>query len=133
MAETYTYCFLRKDLPSVVRAIQLAHATQEIGKLTPGTPVSNLVLFEVANQEELVRVGGWLHDVGIKFHNFYEPDIHPNGEFTAIACEPLQGEKRLAFQGFKLFRWEDSPILEGFPIPPSEYSYAANVQAEAVS
>lgn len=105
MADTYTYAFLRKDLSNVQRAIQLAHATQEIGKRFPKSPISNLVLFEVADQEELVRIGGWLNDVGTLYHMFYEPDY--NTGFTAIATQPLRGEERVPFQNFTLFQWEE--------------------------
>lgn len=108
MAETYTYCFLRKDLPPVVRAIQLAHATLELGKsLDPNEPIANLVLFEVDNEEELVRVDSWLEDIGIKRRMFFEPDYDTG--YTAICTEPLAGDQRVPFSGFKLFKWEHEP------------------------
>lgn len=108
MATNYTYCFLRKDLPGVVRAIQLGHATMELGKtLGPDEPIANLVLFEVADQSELVRVSSWLNDVDIKHHIFYEPDYDTG--YTAICCTPLTGDQRVPFSGFTLFQWEHEP------------------------
>ncbi len=108
MTENYTYCFLRKDLPDVVRAIQLAHATLELGKMLDSQePIANLILFEVQNEEELVRVSSWLVESGIKHHMFHEPDW--NTGYTAICCEPLTGDQRVPFSGFKLFKWENEP------------------------
>ena len=105
---TYTYCFLRKDLPGVVRAIQLGHACMELGKmLDSDEPIANMVLFEVADQSELVRVSGWLNDVSLKHHIFYEPDY--NTGYTAICTEPLTGDQRVPFSGFTLFKWENEP------------------------
>lgn len=108
MAENYTYCFLRKDLPAVVRAIQLGHATMELGKMLGSEePIANLILFEVANEQELMRVDTWLEDIGVKRHMFYEPDY--NTGYTAICCEPLTGDARVPFSNFKLFQWEQEP------------------------
>ena len=109
MAENYTYCFLRKDLPPVVRAIQLAHAGMELGKmLDSDEPIANLVLFEVANEQELIKVDGWLEEIGIeKRHMFYEPDYDTG--YTAIAVGPLTGEQRVPFSRFTLFKWEHEP------------------------
>lgn len=108
MAENYTYCFLRKDLPGVVRAIQLAHATMELGKtLDSKEPIANLILFEVADQSELVRISSWLQDIGVRHHMFHEPDYDTG--YTAICCEPLTGDQRVPFSGFKLFEWENEP------------------------
>lgn len=105
LEESATYCFLRKDLPDVVRAIQLGHACLELGKqLDSSEPIANLVLFEVANEQELLRVEAWLKDVGVKHHNFYEPDYSIG--YTAICCEPLSGDQRVPFSGFSLFKWE---------------------------
>lgn len=108
MATNYTYCFLRKDLPGVVRAIQLGHACMELGKMLDSEePIANLILFEVQNEQELVRASSWLEDVGVKFHMFHEPDYDTG--YTAIACEPLSGDQRVPFSGFKLFEWELEP------------------------
>ena len=104
----YTYCFLRKDLAPIDRAIQLGHACMELGKmLDSDEPIANMVLFEVADQSELVRVSAWLDDIGVKHHMFFEPDYDTG--YTAICCEPLTGDQRVPFTGFTLFRWEIEP------------------------
>ena len=75
--------------------------------LEANEPIANLILFEVANENELISKSMWLKDVGIRHHMFYEPDYDTG--YTAICCEPLAGEDRLMFSGGELFRWEREP------------------------
>lgn len=46
-----------------------------------------------------------LNKNSIKFKPFFEPDL--NNELTAIATEPLQGEKRKVLKDFQILKGEN--------------------------
>lgn len=51
---SYIYLLLRKDLSAEQQIIQAAHAAMESGlRNTPTDKISNLILLEVKNEEEL--------------------------------------------------------------------------------
>lgn len=115
MADTkYYYCFLRRDMfpfgeenPAYL-IIQQAHACYEMGRRlpppAPGEPPTSMVLFEVADEQELFATYRYLKFNGLieneDFHVFFEPD-HGTG-FSAIATRPFEGRQKM-FDGFRLF------------------------------
>ena len=105
----YIYIFVRKDLTPEQRAVQAAHAVAECGILyvdsdnysisTPHT----IVLIGVKNCQELHKA--YESITGLKAILFFEPAI---GENTAFAVEPISGEQREMFRGYKTLRYERS-------------------------
>lgn len=94
----YTYCFIRKDIPIHAQIIQTAHAC-----LQSEAPkeVNSIVLFEVKNEDHLIKVNEYLKNRGIKTYMFFEPDFDMG--YTSIATEPLSGEDREACKKFKMW------------------------------
>ena len=108
MSNFYQYCFVRKDLSEVARIVQTAHATMEMGKRMPqqDSEPCNLILFEVANERELVSVSRYLQSHNIEHYMFDEPDKPIEG-YTAIACIPITGSQRELFAEFDLYVGRD--------------------------
>lgn len=51
----YTYILIRKDISAEQQIVQAAHAALEAGfRFSQPSEVSNLIVLEVANQEELL-------------------------------------------------------------------------------
>jgi hypothetical protein len=109
MSNSYIYCFIRKDLPVVHQLIQVGHACHEAGKWfeEPNPKMeldepANMVLFEVENEEELIKASNWLYFWEIEYIEFKESDM--NNEFTSICTQIIDTEeKRNLFRGFKLY------------------------------
>lgn len=94
----YTYCFIRKDIPIHAQIIQTAHACLQSDK--PKT-VNSIVLFEVKNEEHLIKVNEYLKSRGLKTYLFFEPDDDMG--YTSLATEPLHGEDRTIMSRFRLW------------------------------
>jgi len=94
----YTYCFIRKDIPIHAQIIQTAHACLQSDK--PKT-VNSIILFEVKNEEHLIKTNEYLQGRGLKTYMFFEPDYDMG--YTAIATEPLQGEDRTIMSRFRMW------------------------------
>jgi len=94
----YTYCFIRKDIPIHAQIIQTAHACLQSDK--PKT-VNSIILFEVKNEEHLIKVNEYLKDRGLKTYMFFEPDDDMG--YTSLATEPLHGEDRTIMSRFRLW------------------------------
>jgi hypothetical protein len=94
----YTYCFIRKDIPIHAQIIQTAHACLQSDK--PKT-VNSIVLFEVKNEDHLIKTNEYLKSRGIKTYIFFEPDYDTG--YTAISTEPLHGEDRTIMSRFRLW------------------------------
>ena len=110
----YYYCFLRRDMypfgegnPAYL-IIQQSHACFEMARRLPppepGEPPTSMVLFEVENEEHLIKVYRWLKFNGMienhDFHVFFEPDNETG--FSAICTRPFKGRQKM-FDGFQLF------------------------------
>jgi hypothetical protein len=94
----YTYCFIRKDIPLHAQIIQTAHACLQSDK---PKSINSIVLFEVKNEEHLVKTNEYLKSHGLKTYMFYEPDYDMG--YTSIATEPLSGEDREVCKRFKMW------------------------------
>ena len=127
MTVRHSYAFVRNDLSPVQRIIQMSHASYECAlNLEPfedETP-SSMVLFEVENQNELLKVAMYLDKhIPNQFHIFYEPDpcwSDPSGRsmgYTAIATRPFEGVERELFSSFKLYQHEGHNIEKLDHIP----------------
>jgi len=111
MTKPYTYIFIRTDLSYAQQIVQAAHTTLEAGRNFECSEISSIVLFGVNDENELLDAGLHMRRNGIKYHDFYEPDI---GQFTALASEPLYGDDRESMQIYKTYRtkadmtWKES-------------------------
>lgn len=100
-SHAYVYVIVRKDLPNAQKAVQSAHAcieaTRDYLKKTDEHP--SVIICEVKSENKLKMVMEELRGK-INFKAFREPDI--GNQFTAIASEPIYGEKRDLFKRFQL-------------------------------
>jgi hypothetical protein len=105
--QPYVYLFVRSDLSTAQKIIQVAHAIEEMTKRTAkyypsdiNLDVTNfMVLFSVTNERDLLQAADYLDEKGIVYENFFEPDIQSH---TAIATEPLAGARRRPLEIFML-------------------------------
>lgn len=83
------YAIVRVDLPKGLQCAQVGHALIEWTSYY--TPPDNLVVLQIANEEQLVALHARLLDFAKRDHSskpvlFREPDL--GGEATAIAAGP---------------------------------------------
>jgi hypothetical protein len=93
---------VRKDMPVGNSMAQLAHASVEAGNLfkqPKKTPY--IYIFEVDNEEELLKAVARTKHYGIEITMFFEPD-YPRG-YTAAVTEPVNNNQRKIFKKYKLF------------------------------
>lgn len=64
--------------------------------------VDHLVVCSVKNEQALHKARDQLKEAGINFVTFEEPDI--GNEMTALATEPISGDKRLFFKKYQLLK-----------------------------
>lgn len=106
----FVYLFVREDLPPVQQLIQAAHAAHEagimFGRCDSGgwdkNDVSHFCVFGVSDEEHLFRIHKKLMQNDIGCYLFHEPDFDMG--FSAIATEPLIGERRKLIGNHKLLR-----------------------------
>jgi len=94
----YTYLFIREDLSHPQQIVQTAHAIDELNKRRkPQKETNFMVLCAAKSDQELMKISVYLDRHEIDHHLFYEPDIEA---FTAIATEPLRGDRRIPLRKF---------------------------------
>ena len=101
----YVYTFIRTDLPIEQQIVQAAHSALEAGRELgqPDLP-SHLILLEAKSEEHLLKIANDLTELGIQYHNFFEPD-HSRG-YTSLTTEPLfSSEQRRYFRKHKLYTY----------------------------
>ena len=81
------------------------HALIESTKAFNTSTHPHLVFCNVRDIGRLNNAAKKIHKHGIKFKPFYEPDI--GNEFTALATEPLRGDKRKHLKDFQLMKGEN--------------------------
>lgn len=59
------------------------------------------MLLAVKDEKELLSITNKLWRAGVKFSQFYEPDVE---EYTSIATEPLKGDRRKLMKKYRLFK-----------------------------
>ena len=99
------YIFVRTDFGLVTSAVQSCHAAIEAAhhfdfKSLPDHPY--VVTLSAKNEQRLERVHEYLVDQGVKHVHFYESDL--DDEITAIATEPICGDRRSLFRKYQLIR-----------------------------
>ena len=66
----------------------------------------SLVLCEVKNELHLAKIINKLEGTDIKFKTFREPDL--NNSITALATEPIRGDKRKFFEHLPLLKGDSN-------------------------
>jgi hypothetical protein len=61
-----------------------------------------VIICGVKNEQKLHQVRQYLIEKGVCHAHFYESDL--DDELTALATEPVHGEKRALFRKFQLLR-----------------------------
>lgn len=103
--KAYVYILVRKDLPRSQQVVQSCHAVFEVAReLGKGGDHPSMVVCGVNNEEQLKRALDKLSRLGVKMKGFYEPLF--GNELTALASEPLSGDKRLIFKNYQLLKGE---------------------------
>lgn len=97
----YIYVFIRKDLSLPQQVVQSSHACIEAAKsfLSNDLEHPHLVVLGVKGEHQLYTAAQKLDKAGIRYRTFIEPDR--NDEATAIATEPVFGEKRHLFRTYR--------------------------------
>lgn len=110
METPFVYVFVREDLDLIHQLIQTAHATHEAGIRFGKVDgkISHFCIFGVKNANELVEINGFLNSKGVNFAIFHEPDFDMG--YTALATEPLVGQRREIMADFKILRMKRSWI-----------------------
>jgi hypothetical protein len=62
----------------------------------------HICLCAVKNEASLISCAKYLDSHNIKFYAWYEPDL--NNELTALAAEPLSGERRRCMRKFQCLK-----------------------------
>lgn len=107
----YFYAFVRRDIPFVYQMIQLTHAAFETGRFLlerkKDVPPTNLCLFEVENEKELIGVSRRLKTAGVMHHMFFESDY--NTGYSSLVTEPIAGQSREIMRDYR--RYIEPPTL----------------------
>ncbi len=104
---SYIYTFIRRDLSSEQKIVQIGHACYEAGKAFGADEgISNLILLAAEDEHDLKHIAHKLESRGIDFHIFFEPD-HGMG-YSAICTRPITDPaERAIFRKWDLFRYPD--------------------------
>ena len=106
---SYIYTFIREDISSAQKIVQLGHACHEAGKLLNHSEhkhVSSLILLSAKDEDDLLEIAERINRAGITFHMFHEPDN--NMGYSAICTRPvISARERAFFQKWDLYRPAD--------------------------
>ncbi len=111
---------VRQDLPATQLVVQAAHAAIEASRqfLPPDAEHPHLVLCGVPSERRLLAAADRLFHHRIRFALFREPDRA--AEATALATEPLAGDRRRPLERWRCLRLED--LLAAARVPDSRES-----------
>jgi len=96
---------VREDLTTSEQTVQSSHAAIEAAKnfgLDQYPDHPHLVILGVKNEQKLLDAQKYLDDHGVRFYGYREPDY--DNSLTAVATEPIQGEKRALFKKWQLLK-----------------------------
>lgn len=113
------YVFVREDLPIPQIAVQSSHACIEATKAFDIASLEDhpsVIIIGIKNEQKLHQVRKYLMESGIRHVHFYETDM--DDQLTALATEPVHGERRKLFRKFQLLKDRTPPPV---PEPASEH------------
>jgi len=98
---SYVYVIVRRDLTNAQKAVQAGHSLVEATKafINGDMEHPSIIICEVKSEDKLKMVMKELEGK-VNYKAFQEPDR--NNEYTALASEPVRGEKRKLFSRFQL-------------------------------
>jgi hypothetical protein len=98
---------VRTDLPAAQIAVQACHAAIEASRhfLSADSDHPHLVICSAASEERLLAAADHLFRAGINFRLIREPDLA--NQATALATEPLGGERRRLLERFRCLHASD--------------------------
>ena len=99
MDKQFMYLWVRRDLSTPQKIVQTAHASAAIGKRFHAD--THIALMEAQDELDLQNISRYLDVHSIQHEVFFEPDL-PG--YTAIATEPLVGQRRKPLKHFSLMR-----------------------------
>lgn len=94
---------MREDLEVSQKIVQSCHAVIEATKAFNIERLSDhpsVIILSAKNENRLHRVRKYLIEQGVQHVHFYEPDM--DDELTALATEPIFGDRREAFRKYQL-------------------------------
>lgn len=99
------YIFVRLDISVPQQAVQSCHAAIECAncfglKDLPDHP--SVIILGVKNEAKLQQARRFLIENQIQHVHFYEADM--DDQLTALACEPISGDRRKLFRKFQLLK-----------------------------
>lgn len=100
--EEHSYIFVRRDIENSHKVVQASHAIFEQAKGQIEHP--SFVVLGVKNEESLKKTMKHLLKHSIQFKLFREPMEPYNNSLTAIATEPLVGERRNLLRKYQLLK-----------------------------
>jgi hypothetical protein len=98
------YVFVRKDLSTPQQAVQSSHACIEASRafLAGADEHPSVIIFGIKSEPKLKDIANRLTEAGVRHRIFVEPDI--GHQWTAIATEPVCGERRAIFSKYTLLQ-----------------------------
>lgn len=99
--DSYSYVFVRNDLPNVQKVVQSCHAITELARIENSEHPS-IITFGAKSEKKLKDAAEYLIENNIQFKIFREPMQPFNNSITAIVTVPLIGEKRELLKKFQL-------------------------------
>lgn len=108
------YVFVREDLSPAQIAVQSCHAAIECANafaLKDLAEHPSVIILGVKNEVKLHQIRQFLIENDVQHAHFYEPDI--GDELTAVATQPIFGERRRLFRKFQLVRPKHFEMMKG--------------------
>lgn len=101
--KTYSYIFLRTDIPLAQQLVQASHAALEAGLKDKHTysQTSSIIIFQIPDEETLKKELQYIQSLGIECASFYEP--YEDMGITAFATLPITEDKRHYFKKYTLW------------------------------
>ncbi len=96
------YAFVRRDIPLADQMVQVGHICIEGHTKFKYPSNSNLVLFQIQDERELLELSCTLDEENIKHTMFYEPD--DTMAYTTLITEALESKHKYSFKKYQL--WE---------------------------
>jgi hypothetical protein len=96
---------VREDLTTPQQAVQSCHAAIEAAnafKLDHLPDHPSVIICSAKNEQKLHSIRKYLIENGIQHAHFYESDL--DDQLTALATEPVHGERRQLFRKFQLLK-----------------------------
>lgn len=104
---TYSYIFVRKDIPKSHIVVQSAHAMFEQVRYAKPDMHPSIIVLEVGDEKDLKDVAQHLVNKDIAFKMFREPMPPYENSITAIATESLDLRRKKMLKNYNLLRMED--------------------------